>query len=112
MAEEVGGRQRRSGSTAGRSSSAGRWTEGPSCAGVALDVSRPEKPTGDADIEPFNGEFRRERLNANGLLSRDDAGKCEARRRDDDDIRPHGSLDGGLPTELRRALQGAKLAKW
>ena len=40
---------------------------------VALDFSRPGKPTDNAFIESFNGSFRDECLNVNWFLSIDDA---------------------------------------
>ena len=41
--------------------------------GVALDFSRPGKPTDNAFIEAFNGRFRQECLNENWFLSLEDA---------------------------------------
>jgi putative transposase len=71
--------------------------------GVTLDFSRPGKPTDNAFIESFNGKFRSECLNANWFLSLDEAlRKCEAWRRDYNDIRPHSSLGGKTPSELHR----------
>ena len=68
--------------------------------GVALDFSRPGKPLDNAYIESSNG-FRSECLNANWFLSLDEARqKCEAWRRDYDDVRPHSSLGGKPPKEL------------
>ena len=47
--------------------------------GVALEFSRPGKPTDNAFIESFNGKFRSECLNANWFLSLDEARrKCPA----------------------------------
>jgi putative transposase len=69
--------------------------------GVTLDFSRPGKPTDNAYIESFNGKFRAECLNANWFLSLDEARqKCEAWRRDYNDVRPHSSLGGKTPREL------------
>src|SRR5271170_8115036 len=69
--------------------------------GVTLDFSRPGKPTDNAYIESFNGKFRAECLNANWFLSLDEARqKCEAWRRDHNDVRPHSSLGGKTPREL------------
>lgn len=57
--------------------------------GVTLDFSRPGKPTDNSFIESFNGKFRAECLNANWFLSLDEARqKCEAWRRDYNDVRP------------------------
>jgi putative transposase len=65
--------------------------------GVALDFSRPGKPTDNAFIESFNGSFRAECLNASWFLSLDDArSKCEAWRVDYNVSRPHMAL-GNLP---------------
>jgi len=69
--------------------------------GVTLDFSRPGKPTDNAYIESFNGKFRAECLNANWFLSLDEARqKCEAWRRDHNDVHPHSSLGGKTPREL------------
>ena len=55
--------------------------------GVTLDFSRPGKPTGKALIESFNGSFREQCLNANWLLSIDDARKkVGAWPKDDNDF--------------------------
>jgi putative transposase len=57
--------------------------------GVTLDFSRPGKPTDNAFIESLNGKFRAECLNAHWFMSLDDArAKCEAWRRDDNEVRP------------------------
>lgn len=69
--------------------------------GVTLDFSRPGKPTDNSFIESFNGKFRAECLNANWFLSLDEARqKCEAWRRDYNDVRPHSSIGNKTPTEL------------
>ena len=61
--------------------------------GVTLDFPRPGKPTDNSFIESFNGKFRSERLTANWFMSLDEAQqKCEARRRDYNDMRPHSSI--------------------
>ena len=58
--------------------------------GVALDFSRPGKPTDNALIESFNGRFRAECLNENWFLSLEDAEeKIEAWRIDYNEHRPH-----------------------
>jgi len=60
---------------------------------VALDFSRPGKPSDNALIESFNGSFRDECLNIHWLLSLDDARqKIEQWRRDYNRFRPHSSL--------------------
>jgi putative transposase len=71
--------------------------------GVALDFSRPGKPTDNAFAESFNGKFRTECLNAFWFLSLDDAAaKCEAWRKDYNEIRPHSAI--GNQTPLARAF--------
>jgi putative transposase len=71
--------------------------------GVTLDFSRPGKPTDNAFIESFNGKFRAECLNANWFLSLDEArAKCEAWRRDYNEVRPHSAIGNKTPIELHR----------
>ena len=71
--------------------------------GVTLDFSRPGKPTDNAFIESFNGKFRAECLNANWFLSLDEAReKCEAWRRDYNEVRPHSAIGNKTPIELHR----------
>ena len=71
---------------------------------VTLDLSRPGKRTNNAFIEPFNGKFRAECLNANWFLSLDEARrKCEAWRRDYNDVRRHSAIGGKTPRELHPA---------
>jgi Integrase core domain len=61
--------------------SARSWTLWAFIRGVALEFSRPGKPTDNAFIESFNCKFRSECLNANLFLSLDEARrKCEAFR--------------------------------
>jgi putative transposase len=68
---------------------------------VTLDFSRPGKPTDNAFIESFNGKFRAECLNANWFLSLDEArAKCEAWRRDYNEVRPHSAIGNKTPIEL------------
>ena len=70
---------------------------------VTLDFSRPGKPTDNAFIESFNGKFRAECLNANWFLSLDEArAKCEAWRRDYNEVRPHSAIGSKTPMELHR----------
>jgi putative transposase len=72
--------------------------------GVTLDFSRPGKPTDNAFIESLNGKFRAECLNAHWFLSLDDARrKCEAWRRDYNEVRPHSSIGNKVPMDLHRA---------
>jgi putative transposase len=67
---------------------------------VVLDFSRPGKPTDNAFAESFNGRVRAECLNANWFLSLADARlKCEAWRRDYNEVRPHSSLGNQTPME-------------
>jgi putative transposase len=71
--------------------------------GVELDFSRPGKPTDNAFAESFNGRFREECLNAYWFLSLDDARlKCEAWRRDYNEVRPHSAI--GNQTPVARAF--------
>ena len=72
---------------------------------VTLDFSRPGKPTDNAFVESFNGKFRAECLNASWFLSLDDARrKCEAWRRDYNDVRPHSAIGNKVPSELHQAV--------
>jgi putative transposase len=72
--------------------------------GVTLDFSRPGKPTDNAFIESLNGKFRAECLNANWFLSLDEARrKCEAWRRDYNEVRPHSAIGNQVPAALHRA---------
>ena len=69
--------------------------------GVTLDFSRPGKPTDNAFIESLNGKFRAECLNANWFLSLDEArSKCEAWRRDYNEVRPHSAIGNEVPIRL------------
>jgi putative transposase len=70
---------------------------------VTLDFSRPGKPTDNAFIESFNGKFRSECLNTNWFLSLDEARqKCEAWRRDYNEVRPHSAIGNQVPAALHR----------
>jgi len=72
--------------------------------GMTLDFSRPGKPTDNAFVESLNGKFRPECLNANWFLSLDEARrKCEAWRRDCNEVRPHSANGNKAPMELHRA---------
>jgi putative transposase len=76
--------------------------------GVALDFSRPGKPTDNAYIEAFNGRLRAECLNQHWFLSLDDAKeKLEAWRMDYNEARPHGSLGYLAPGEFVRSGQAS-----
>jgi putative transposase len=69
--------------------------------GVALDFSRPGKPTDNALIESFNGRLRAECLNENWFLSLEDAEeKIEAWRIDYNEPRPHSALGHLAPREF------------
>ena len=71
--------------------------------GVTLDFSRPGKPTDNAFIESLNGKFRAECLNANWFQSLDEARrKCEAWRRDYNEVRPHSAIGNQVPAALHR----------
>jgi putative transposase len=74
--------------------------------GVTLDFSRPGKPTDNAFIESMNGKFRAECLNANWFMSLDEARrKCEAWRRDYNEVRPHSAIGNEVPASLHRATR-------
>ena len=63
-----------------------------------LDFSRPGKPTDNAFIESFNGKLRAECLNQHWFMSLDDAvRKCEAWRRDYNEVRPHSAIGNKPP---------------
>jgi putative transposase len=68
---------------------------------VTLDFSRPGKPTDNAFIEAFNGRLRAECLNTHWFLSMADAReKLEIRRRDYNEVRPHGAIGNKPPITL------------
>jgi len=74
--------------------------------GVALDFSRPGKPTDNAFIEAFNGRLRQECLNENWFLSLEDArGKVEVWRQEYNRQRPHGALGNLTPVEFARVRE-------
>lgn len=69
--------------------------------GVTLDFSRPGKPTDNAFVESLNGKFRAECLNAHWFMSLDDARvKCEAWRRNCNEVRPHSAIGNKPPITL------------
>ena len=71
--------------------------------GVALDFSRPGKPTDNAFIEAFNGRLRQECLNESWFLSLEDAReKVEIWRQEYNSQRPHGALGNLTPVEFAR----------
>ena len=68
---------------------------------MALDFSRPGKPTDNALIEALNGRFREECLNKSWFLSVDDARKkVEEWHQHYNQVRPHGSLGNLAPMEF------------
>jgi putative transposase len=71
--------------------------------GMTPDFSRPDKPTNNALIEPFNSKFRAECLNANWFLSLDEArAKSEAWQRDYNVAQPHSAIGNKTAIELHR----------
>ena len=69
--------------------------------GVALDFSRPGKPTDNAFIEAFNGRLRQECLNESWFLSLEDAReKIKAWREEYNRRRPHSALGNLSPEEF------------
>jgi putative transposase len=73
---------------------------------VAMDYSRPGKPTDNPYIESFNGRFRDECLNAPWFLSLEDAvEKIEAWRQEYNHYRTHSSLNDLTPMEFIEAWQ-------
>ena len=74
--------------------------------GVALDFSRPGKPTDNAFIEAFNGRLRQECLNESWFLSLEDAReKVEVWRQEYNRQRPHGALGNLTPVEFARVRE-------
>ena len=74
--------------------------------GVALDFTRPGKPTDNSHIESFNARLRDECLNVHQFTSLDHAkAVIEAWRIDYNDHRPHGSLGHLTPTEFAATRQ-------
>jgi len=68
--------------------------------GVKLNYIRLGKPIENAYIESFNGRFRDECLNENWFLSLKHARELiEGWRKDYNEARPHGSLNGLTPQE-------------
>ena len=69
--------------------------------GIKLDFINPGKPTENAFIESFNGRLREECLNENQFLTLVEAQTIiEAWRRDYNEQRPHGALNGLTPREF------------
>jgi putative transposase len=70
---------------------------------VSLDFSRPGKPTDNAYIEPFNGRFRVECLNAHWFMELEDTSeKLEPWRRDYNEERPHSAIRNKVPAALMK----------
>ncbi len=91
-----------------RSASARSSICGPYLKGATLHFSRPCKPIDDAFIGSFSGKSRTECLSANWVLSLDEArAKCEAWRRDYNEVRPHGAIGNRTPMELQMAASPA-----
>ena len=68
---------------------------------VALDFSRPGRPTDNPFIESFNRNFRDACLNKNWFLSLQDVrAKIESWRRDYNSYRPHSSLQDRTPDQM------------
>lgn len=70
--------------------------------GVALDFSRPGKPTDNAHVEAFHGTLRRECLSQHWFGNLEDAIRTlEAWRTDYNNHRPHSALGQLPPAEFR-----------
>jgi putative transposase len=68
--------------------------------GVKLNFIRPGKPIENAFAESFNGRLRGECLNENWFMSLKHSREViEAWRKDYNEARPHGSLEGLSPKE-------------
>lgn len=73
--------------------------------GVKLDFIQPGKPTQNAFIESFNGRLREECLNDNQFQTLVEAQVViEVWRKDYNEERPHGSLNGLTPSEFAGKL--------
>lgn len=85
--------------------------------GIKLDFIQPGKPNQNAFIESFNGRFREECLNDNQFLTFAEAQVIiESWRKEYNDERPHGSLNGLTPKEFAdghasKAIQSALRAQ-
>lgn len=74
--------------------------------GVALDFTRPGKPTDNGHIESFNGKLRDECLNVHQFTDLADAqARIEAWRIDYNEARPHGALGHLTPREYAQQRQ-------
>ncbi len=73
--------------------------------GIRLHFIEPGKPVQNAVLESFNGRLRDECLNQHWFLSLADARRIvEDWRIDDNDVRPHSSLDYRTPKEVYQQL--------
>ena len=76
--------------------------------GVALDFSRPGKPTDNAFIEAFNSRFRQECLNQHWFLTIQEAqAMIERWRIEYNQERPHGALGDLTPMEFLQQAHGS-----
>lgn len=68
---------------------------------VALDFSRPGKPTDNGFIEAFNGRFRAECLNAHWFMALADVReKLDDWRRDYNEVRPQSAIGYNVPIDV------------
>ena len=78
---------------------------------VTLDFSRPGKPTDNAFIEAFNGQFRVECLNAHWLMGLEDTTeKLEAWPRDYNEELPHSAIGNKIPASLMKLSDASSLS--
>jgi transposase InsO family protein len=74
--------------------------------GVALEFSRPGKPTDNAFVESFNGHFRQECLDQHWFASLGEARQIiEEWRIEYNTERPHQALKYGTPTDFAAAWE-------
>jgi putative transposase len=65
----------------------------------------PGTPADNAFIDSLNGKFRAECLNTNRFMGLDEANrKCEASRRDYNEVRPHSAIGNKVQIELHRTM--------
>ena len=65
--------------------------------------------TDNAFMESLNGKLRAECLNAQWFMSLDDArAKCEAWRRDDNEVWPHSGIGNKPPASLVKSVSGTQ----
>jgi putative transposase len=70
---------------------------------IRIHFIQPGKPTQNAFVESFNGKFRDFCLNLHWFASLQDACEIiEAWRKHYNDVRPHRSLNGMLPSQYAR----------